>query len=154
MAAKMLYDAVENSAAVLFAGELNGFVAGVEKEVSLRYRATITDSEGVALANQVIKYEVAEGIWMDITTDANGVVFFGPEAGFKTEEIGLDEGLTTKFKTTIANAGDYELTIALVDVADNAVVAEGVLPFTVDAAAAEEEPATTEEPAAGTTVVE
>lgn len=158
MAAKMLFGAVENSAVVGFAGELGGFVAGVETEfslstiaknfsqdVSLRYRATITDSEGVALANQEIEYEVADGVWQVITTDENGVVFFGPAEGFKTEDIGLDAGVTTKFLTTVANAGDYVLNLALVNVADNAVVAEGTLAFTVAAAAAEE-PATTEEP--------
>ncbi|ARU63484.1 hypothetical protein CBW65_22630 [Tumebacillus avium] len=117
----------------------------VPEEMALRYRATLVGKDGTPVANQTISYQTELG-WLSFTTDANGVAFFGPAAGFKPAEIGLEseEGLTTNFKTTMATAGDYTLKVAFVDATTSEVLgAEFTKDFTV-AAAATTETGTTE----------
>ncbi|TCP54624.1 S-layer family protein [Tumebacillus sp. BK434] len=111
----------------------------VPEEMALRYRATLVGKDGTPVANQTVSYQTELG-WLSFTTDANGVAFFGPEAGFKPAEIGLEseDGITTNFKTTMANAGDYTLKVAFVDAATREVLGvEFTKDFTVAAAAAQ-----------------
>ncbi|MBB5173352.1 S-layer homology domain-containing protein [Texcoconibacillus texcoconensis] len=91
----------------------------VPQDINVRYQATLTGPEGEPVEGQEISY--AGGTF---TTNEDGVAFFGPSDGFKTEDIGLDEGITTDFITTFTQAGKYELSLSLVDVATGDVVGD------------------------------
>jgi hypothetical protein len=119
------------------AGQPNPFsisvkAANIPSDEKLRYKATLTDKDGNPVANQVIGYQVAEDKWMRFSTDDKGVAYFGPETGFTTSDVDLANGVTTNFTATVAAAGDYILTVELVDVDTNATIdAPATQAFTV-----------------------
>lgn len=110
------------------AGEENQFsitakTNNVTDDVYALYKATLTvadttygttydDTYGVP--NQVIYYKVGDS-WQPFTTDSGGVAYFGPASGFNINQIGLNDGITTIFKATIANPGNYKLQLELVN---------------------------------------
>lgn len=96
---------------------ISALAINVPQELSLRYKATLTGENGTPLANQTISYETPLG-WQTFTTDENGVAYFGPAEGFKPAEIGLEKSISTQFKTTIANAGNYSLQVSFVQASD------------------------------------
>lgn len=113
--------------------QVTATATNIPQDKQYRYKATLTTDAGVPVANQEISYQVG-GTWLTFTTDSDGVAYFGPSQGFKTQAIGLQNGITTNFKSTIANAGDYTLSVGLVNVSDDELVDDaGSFDFTVDA---------------------
>ena len=118
--------------------EFNGFedfVAGVEKSFSvkvtatgidettaLKYKATFKKGEE-AVEGQAVEYQEGEE-WKTFTTDSDGVAYFGPSDGFTMKELDLSDGRTTEFKATIAEEGNYTLTVELVEVATDETIDE------------------------------
>ncbi|WP_456277599.1 S-layer homology domain-containing protein [Bacillus sp. AK128] len=87
----------------------------VSQDTPVRYKAILVRNDGTPVADQTISYEVEPDQWLTFTTDENGVAYFGPEAGFTTEGIGLQDGITTAFKTTFTDADIYSLSLSLVN---------------------------------------
>src|SRR5690606_15295232 len=87
------------------------------------------------VANQEIWYkEGAQGNWKTFKTDESGVAYFGPKDGFTMADLELSEGVETGFKATIAEAGEYTLTVELINAKTYATIDEaGVKTFTVEA---------------------
>ncbi|MED4780366.1 hypothetical protein [Brevibacillus choshinensis] len=111
--------------------DIKATATNIPADKNVRYKALLK-KDGSAVANQVISYQAAPGEWQTFTTDADGIAYFGPETGFKPADIGLDKGIVTGFKATVANVGHYNLTIGLIDVQNNRLVGqEGSKDFTV-----------------------
>lgn len=140
----LLAEAMKERVSFEFGAGFDSFVAGVEGEFTIevtatnvsqdrnvRYRAVL-EHELFSVEGQEIQYEIADDVWASFTIDEDGIAYFGPEAGFKTEDIDLQDGVVTNFKTTFEYAGEYNLVIELVDVDTNEVIGEaGEIDFEV-----------------------
>lgn len=114
----------------------NGAIA---YNIPLRYKAVVTKG-GVPLAGQAIKYpEVGDNLedpntWQSFTTDSNGVAYFGPSTGFTLTQLPAllsEGGVTTPFQADFA-AGEYSVTVSLLDISDGEVeLGSGMKEFTV-----------------------
>jgi hypothetical protein len=92
----------------------------IDKAIKLRYKATLKN--GVEpVDGQIISYKEGDS-WKDFLTDASGVAYFGPSTGFTVEQLDLAKGVTTDFKATVANAGEYTLTLELINVDTSATI--------------------------------
>lgn len=142
MASKMLYEAMVQmqaiTSAVQFKLEYYAFVASalnqfsitvqthnLSSDLDLSYRVRFTDATGRPVANQVVHYETAPGVWEPNQTDADGVVVF------QTADMDLTKGVTVKLKTSFANEGEHFIHVGLVNTADHALLAEGPMDVTV-----------------------
>ena len=95
----------------------------ITDEIPLRYKALVT-KDGEPLQGQEIKY--GDGFELGFTTDENGVAYFGPDVGFKASEVPelTGEGRKTQFQADL-DAGQYSLTVSLVDISDEGEVELG-----------------------------
>ena len=106
----------------------NGAIAN---DIPLRYKAVVT-KDGEPLADQVIKYpEMTDVDWPNqyhtFTTDAEGTAYFGPSTGFtltQLPELLSAGGVTTPFQAEFA-AGEYSVTVSLLDISDEGEVELG-----------------------------
>ncbi len=94
--------------------------AAIPGDDYVRYKAILT-KDGSPVAGLVIKYpEATDTNWPTtyhtMTTDADGVVWFGPAGGFQVSSIPAlkTTGVTTPFRTTLG-VGTYTLTVYMVD---------------------------------------
>ena len=85
----------------------------------LRFKAELKKGD-VAVSDIEINYTEGEGtpFAASFTTNADGIAYFGPADGILPVGVQalIDLGVTTPFKTTLADAGEYTLTLSLVDI--------------------------------------
>jgi hypothetical protein len=124
------------------AGEENSFsvkvtATGIDDSTALKYKATFKKGD-TPVANQEIWYEEgAQGNWKTFKTDENGVAYFGPKDGFTMADLDLSEGVETGFKATIAEAGEYTLTVELINAKTYATIDEAGVQLVANFAAVE-----------------
>ena len=150
-------DLVELTPVVMTFGGFNQLIAGteglvfvrarvrenvVEATVPLRYRATLTQSNGHPVVGLSVRFpDVGDNpadpsTWSTVTTDANGQILFGPASGFTLNDLPAllsPLGVTTPFITALA-AGGYVLKVELLNIANppNPVpIGEGEVHFAV-----------------------
>jgi hypothetical protein len=97
------------------------------ENAKLRYKINLVklDESGTAIpvADQMIKYNEPgqTDFSSSFNTDSNGIAYFGPEQGLPAEvieQLKTEQGVTSVFRTSLAETGVYWLTISLLDVTE------------------------------------
>ncbi|HHV72582.1 MAG TPA: hypothetical protein GXX38_08260 [Clostridia bacterium] len=77
---------------------------------------------GIGFPNFLVNYMEEGEEWTDFTTDEDGRAYFGLKNGLlpaALERLISESGLTIYFKTIFSEAGNYTLTLSLIDLNDN-----------------------------------
>lgn len=107
--------------------------------VPVRWRMTLTDATGHPVPGAVAYYPTGAAtetpddpstFTASVTTDVDGIAWFGPASGFDATDAGLLTGITTWFGVEIADAGDYTLALDLVDMDSGAALDGSTVDFT------------------------